>query len=126
MPRLLITDDDRSMRQTLADALSRCGFDIATAGDGEEAIKLFDTGEVHLVIVDFHMPRLSGLEVIRYVRSRNSRLPCILMSAKLSEPVRREAEEMHTCGIFDKPLRLATLRQTVAQSLLDTYGWKAG
>ena len=94
------------MRQTLADALSRYGFDIATAGDGEEAIKLFDTGEVHLVIVDFHMPRL--------------------MSAKLSEPVRREAEQMHTCGIFDKPLRLASLRQTVAQSLLDTYGWRAG
>lgn len=126
MPRLLITDDDRSMRQTLADALSSCGFDIATAGDGEEAIKLFDTGEVHLVIVDFHMPRLSGLEVIRYVRSRNSRLPCILMSAKLSEPVRREAEQMHTYEIFDKPLRLATLRQTVAQSLLEIYGWKAG
>lgn len=126
MPRLLITDDDRSMRQTLADAMSSCGFDIATAGDGEEAIKLFDSGEVHLVIVDFHMPRLSGLEVIRYVRSRNAQMPCILMSAELSEAVRREAEQMRTCGIFDKPLRLASLRQTVRQSLLDTYGWRAG
>jgi DNA-binding response OmpR family regulator len=126
MPRLLITDDDRSMRQTLADAMSRYGFDIATAGDGDEAIRLFDCGDVHLVIVDFHMPRVSGLEVIRHVRSRSPVMPCILMSAELDEVARQEAERMHTCGIFDKPLRLAHLRQTVAQSLLETYGWKAG
>ncbi len=126
MPRLLITDDDRSMRQTLAEAMRRCGHEVATASDGDEAIELFDSGDVQLVIVDFHMPRVSGLEVIRHVRSRNSVMPCILISAELSEAVRQEAQRMHTCGIFDKPLRLAKLRQTVTQSLLDTYGWKAG
>jgi DNA-binding response OmpR family regulator len=114
------------MRQTLAEAMSRCGFDVATASDGDEAIKLFDCGDVHLIIVDFHMPRVSGLEVIRHVRSRSSVMPCILMSAELSEAVRQEAERMRACGIFDKPLRLANLRQTVQQSLLDIYGWKAG
>lgn len=126
LPRLLITDDDRSLRQTLADALSSCGLDIATAGDGEEAIKLLDAEEVHLVIVDFHMPRLTGLDVIRYVRSRNLLLPCILISAELSESVRQEAQRMRTSGIFDKPLRIANLRAAVTQSLRDTYGWKTG
>lgn len=126
MVRLLITDDDRSMRQTLAEALSSYGLEIATAGDGEEAIKLFDSGDVHLLIVDFHMPRASGLEVIRHVRSRNLLLPCILISAELSETVRQEAQRMQACGIFDKPLRLAILRQTVMQSLQETYGWKVG
>jgi DNA-binding response OmpR family regulator len=126
MPRLLITDDNPSLRQTLAEAMSRCGLDVATASDGDEAIKLFDGGDVHLLIVDFHMPRVSGLEVIRHVRSRSQAMPCILISAELDDAVRREAQQMRTCGIFDKPLRLAHLRDAVAQSLLDTYGWRAG
>jgi len=125
-PRLLITDDDRSLRQTLADALSRCGLDIATAGDGDEAMRLFDSGEVHLVIADFHMPRVNGLDLIRHIRSRNLILPCILISAEMSDTVRDEAQRMRNCGVFDKPLRLATLRQTVMQSLYDIYGWKVG
>jgi len=125
-PRLLITDDDRSLRQTLADALSRCGLDIATAGDGDEAMRLFDSDEVHLVIADFHMPRVNGLDLIRHIRSRNLIVPCILISAEMSDTVRDEAQRMRNCGVFDKPLRLATLRQTVMQSLYDIYGWKVG
>jgi DNA-binding NtrC family response regulator len=124
-PRLLITDDDRSLRQALADALSRCGLEIATAGDGDEAIRLFETDEVHLVIADFHMPRVNGLDVIRHIRSRDLILPCILISAELTDSVRDEAQRMRNCGVFDKPLRLPILRQTVMQSLQETYGWKA-
>jgi len=125
-PRLLITDDDRSLRQTLADALSRCGLDISTAGDGDEAMRLFDADEVHLVIADFHMPRVNGLDLIRHIRTRSLIIPCILISAELTDSVRHEAREMRNCGVFDKPLRLSMLRQTVMQSLQDIYGWKAG
>ncbi len=123
-PRLLITDDDRCLRQSLAEALRRSGLDVATAGDGDEAIRMFDSDEVHLLIADFHMPRVNGLEVIRHIRSRNLMLPCILMSAELSDAIKKEAEQMRACGVFPKPLRLANLRQTVMQSLFDTYGWK--
>lgn len=85
---------------------------------------MFDSGEVHLLIADFHMPRVNGLEVIRHIRSRDLMLPCILMSAELSDTIKNEAEQMRACGVFHKPLRLANLRQTVMQSLFDTYGWK--
>jgi len=125
-PRLLITDDDRSLRQTLADALSRCGLDIATACDGDEAMRLFDADEVHLVIADFHMPRVNGLDLIRHIRSRDLIVPCILISAELTDSVREEARKMKNCGVFDKPLRLSMLRQTVMQSLHEIYGWKVG
>lgn len=125
-PRLLITDDDRSLRHTLADALGRCGFEIATAGDGTEAIRVFDTGAVHVVIADFHMPGATGLDVIRHVRSRDRLLPCILMSAELPFAIREEAERMSAFAIFDKPLRLGMLRDAVTRSLQEVYGWKAG
>jgi DNA-binding NtrC family response regulator len=125
-PRLLITDDDRSLRQALADAMSRCGLEIETASDGDEAIRLFDSGDVHLVIADFHMPRVNGLDLIRHIRSRDLILPCILISAEMSDTVRDEAKRMRNCGVFDKPLRLAALRDTVMKSLSEIYGWKVG
>ncbi len=125
-PRLLISDDDRSLRQALADAMSRCGLEIATAKDGAEAIRVFDSGDVHLVIADFHMPGANGLEVIRHIRSRDRLLPCILMSAELPQAIRFEAERMAAYAIFDKPLRLETLRQAVMRSLQEVYGWRAG
>ena len=125
-PRLLITDDDRSLRETLADAMSRFGLDVATAADGIEAIRLFDSGDVHLVIADFHMPKASGLEVIRHVRSRDRVTHCILFSAELTPLIRIEAERISANAIFDKPLRLGSLRQTVIRSLEEVYGWKVG
>lgn len=125
-PRLLITDDDRFLRQSLAEAMSRCGLEIATASDGDEAIRLFDAGQPHLVIADFHMPRVNGLEVIRHIRSRNLIVPCILISAAMDDSIRSEAQQVSNVGVFDKPVRLATLRQSVMRSLEEIYGWRAG
>lgn len=124
-PRLLITDDDRSLRETLAETVSRWGLDVATAADGRQAIALLDQDAVHMVIVDFQMPGASGLDVIRHVRSRDAELPCILISAALPQTARLEAARLKACGILDKPLRLPCLQQAVAQSLLDAYGWTA-
>src|SRR5262245_38996304 len=60
-PRLLITDDDRDFRETVAGLLSDRGFETLQAGDGEEALELVGKFEVHLLLLDMHMPRLSGL-----------------------------------------------------------------
>lgn len=126
IPRLLITDDDHALCRTIADAFRCFGLDIWTAGDGDEAISVIDSGSVHLVIVDVHMPRVSGLEVMRHVRLHDSALPCILMSAALDDEIQREAEQLRAYRVLSKPLRLTTLRDTVIQGLGDVYGWKAG
>lgn len=125
-PRLLITDDDRFLRQSLAEAMARCGLEIATAGDGDEAIRLFDAGRPHLVIADFHMPRVNGLDLIRHVRRRSPIVPCILISAAMHDSIRSEARQVANVGVFDKPVRLSILRQSVIQSLREIYGWRAG
>jgi CheY-like chemotaxis protein len=67
-PRLLITDDDRDFRETLALALSDRGFDTLQAGDGEEALDIVAHQEVHLLLLDMQMPRLSGLDTIERLR----------------------------------------------------------
>ncbi len=125
-PRLLITDDDRSLCRAIAEVFRNFGLEISTAGDGDEAISLIEGGTIHLVVLDVHMPRVSGLEVMRHVQSLHLQLPCILMSAALDESIEREAEQMHAYRVLSKPLRISTLRETVTQGLREVYGWKAG
>jgi CheY-like chemotaxis protein len=63
-PRLLITDDDRDFRETVAGVLTDRGFETLQAADGEEALEIVVRQEVHLLLLDMQMPRLSGLETI--------------------------------------------------------------
>lgn len=125
VPRLLITDDDLAIRRAIEEIFRGRGLEVSTASDGDEAISVIESGEVHLLVVDLHMPRVGGLEVMRHVRSRNRNMPCILMSAALTDTIEREAQQMHAYRVLSKPLRVATLRDTVMQGLREVYGWKA-
>ncbi len=67
-PRLLITDDDRDFRETVAGALEDRGFETLQAADGEETLRIICRQEVHLLLLDMQMPRLSGLDTIERLR----------------------------------------------------------
>ncbi len=84
-PSLLITDDDPSFRETLQVVFEPEGFNTLLASDGEEALEIVRQQEVHLVILDMHMPKLTGLETLRLLKRFRSTLPCILLSAHLRE-----------------------------------------
>ncbi len=123
VPKLLITDDDCSIRRTLEEVFVGRGLQVATAGDGDEAIALIEREPIHLLLVDVHMPRVSGLEVIRYLREAGQSVPCVVMSAAMTDTIEREAESMGAYRVLTKPIRLATIRETVMQGLWDVYGW---
>jgi CheY-like chemotaxis protein len=126
-PRLLITDDDRDFRETIAGALADRGFETLQAGDGEEALDVISRQEVHLLLLDMQMPRLSGLETIERLRSRELvvPLPWILISGALSEEICERARAAAAFSILPKPLRLPELTGAVARALADAYGWRA-
>lgn len=123
VPKLLITDDDSSIRRTLEEVFIGRGLQVATAGDGDEAIALIQREPIHLLLVDVHMPRVSGLEVIRHLRDAGQVLPFVVMSAAMTDSIEREAESMGAYRVLTKPIRLATIRETVLQGLWDVYGW---
>ncbi len=79
-PNLLITDDDRDFRESLGELLTRRGFQTVLADSGEEAIEILQQQSVHLVVVDMHMPRWSGLDTLACLRQMALEVPCILMS----------------------------------------------
>ena len=64
-PNLLVTDDDMAFRQVVCEGLVRRGYRVTEACDGEEALDVMQRDEIHVALVDLHMPRLTGLDVMR-------------------------------------------------------------
>ncbi|TWT56240.1 response regulator [Allorhodopirellula solitaria] len=124
IPNVLITDDDAGFRSALCDALSDRGLTLYQASDGDEALEVIGQESIHLVLVDVHMPRVTGIEVIREIAGRSLRIPTILMSAMMDEAIEREAARMRAYRILHKPIGLRDLRQIVSGSLAETYGWR--
>lgn len=124
IPSLLITDDDSAFRDSLCEGLTRRGFHVLPARDGEEAIEICSRGQVHMAIVDHHMPRVTGLEVLRHLRQNPKSPPCVLMSADLDEEICRQAAAMNAYKVLSKPFRLVQLSQLVGAALAEIYGWR--
>jgi DNA-binding NtrC family response regulator len=123
-PSLLITDDDFDFRQTLKDALEPRGFRTLLAGDGEEALEVVQREIVHVLLLDMHMPRLSGIETIRRAKKIRDRLPCILISAALDEALAAEAQQAQAYSVLSKPVRFAELNGAIRDALWATYAWR--
>ncbi|MGD9720836.1 MAG: response regulator [Pirellulales bacterium] len=121
-PSLLITDDDRDFRETLR-GLFEPRFRTFLAGDGEEALDIVRRHEVHLVLLDMHMPKLTGLETLVRVKQFKSRLPCILISAGLDESIIHQAKLAEAFSVLAKPISRQQLTSTVDAALRRTYDW---
>jgi CheY-like chemotaxis protein len=79
---ILLVDDEAKVRMALRRALQHFGYRVVEAVDGDEGLEIIANlgDEIRLVVVDHHMPRLSGAEVLREVRRQSRKLPVILMS----------------------------------------------
>ena len=73
MSRALVVDDSRAMRAILSKALVESGFEVVQAANGREAIETMDREglSIHLVLLDWNMPEISGIEVLEKLRSRS-------------------------------------------------------
>jgi len=79
--RILVVDDEKLIRWSLAKNLSRCGYDVLEAEDGVEALERLEADGADLVLLDVRMPRKDGLEVLEYMVEHRSEIPVILMTA---------------------------------------------
>jgi CheY-like chemotaxis protein len=123
-PSLLITDDDPAFRETLQGVFEPQGFRTLLAGDGEEALGIVRREKVHLVLLDMHMPKLTGLETLRRVRQLRAILPCILLSADLDELIVEQALRLHAFSVLAKPVTRREITDVVGEALRLTYNWR--
>lgn len=115
--KILIVDDERTIRMALRDTLTREGHLAVTASNGEEAVRRCKNEEFDLLITDMKMPGMTGLELIRQVRAMCPRIRTILITAYGSAESAIEALRMGVSDYMVKPFRLAELRMTTTRLL---------
>ena len=125
--RILITDDDNRCREALRDIMAPQGYETLEAACGEEAVDIVRGGiEVHLVLLDMHMPTLTGLETLQLVRQINALLPAILVTADASESLMRQAIQSRVYSVIPKPINKNVVLYTVIRALTTFYGRLTG
>jgi DNA-binding response OmpR family regulator len=80
--RVLVAEDDEGLRSVLERGLRENGYTVDALGDGEVALRYLDTYEYEVAILDWRMPRVSGLEVTQQLRRRGSALPVLMLTAR--------------------------------------------
>ncbi len=107
-PVILVVDDEQSYRDALSVALRQEGFAVEVAADGIEAIERFDATRPALVLLDVMLPKLSGIDVCREIRTR-SQVPIIMVTARSAEIDAVVGLEVGADDYVSKPFRLREL-----------------
>ncbi len=105
LQRLLIVDDDESLRDSLSLVLGAEGFDVATAADGERALAQLDTSAPDIILCDLRMPGIDGLDLLPELVRRRPDATVILMSAWATEELALEAMRRGAYDYLAKPFQ---------------------
>ena len=115
MKKILIVDDDPSIRETLTSFFTECGFYVMEAPDGMKGLELVKWTNPDIVISDNSMPVLSGLELACIMKNQKINIPVILISA--SDSTVEEASKLDVIAVMIKPINIIELMQKVYQTL---------
>ncbi len=115
--KILLIDDDQLMLERHQRVLSRAGFDTACATSGEEALVMMESSEYDAIVSDISMPGMSGTDLLREVRTKDSDIPVILATGAPSLESAVEAVELGALQYLVKPLNVDTLRSVVAKAV---------
>jgi len=108
--RVLVVDDDQDILDHLTHALSAQGFEVATAGDGEQALTKLDSWSPDVIITDLVMPRLDGFELLRTLRTRGEVIPAIVLTGFGNiEKALSIIRDLDAYWFSEKPVKLTAL-----------------
>ena len=117
---ILIADDERLLRRTLQRVLSRAGFSVLTAENGEEAVKIFSENKekIDLCILDLNMPSLNGTGALEQIRNIEEQANIVLASGESQDDIWARCTEAKPNGILEKPFALDKLLKDIQSFLL--------
>ena len=118
--RILIVDDEKWICESLKLILSRRGFHIDSALNGKEALTCLERNKPDLIILDFNLPDMDGLEVLSQIRKRYAKLPVIFMTGYGSETISIRAFKLGISDYFIKPFNPQDLEGRVLELLGDS------
>jgi EAL domain-containing protein (putative c-di-GMP-specific phosphodiesterase class I)/DNA-binding response OmpR family regulator len=124
-PAVLVADDDTGVRELVAFALRRAGFEVVEAANGAQALEIARTGTVGLIVLDMAMPGMTGTEVVEALRSRpeTATMPVLLMTGSGDEASVIEGLAAGADDFVPKPVRLDELVARVTAHLRKQAAW---
>ncbi|MFZ0453428.1 MAG: sigma-54 dependent transcriptional regulator [Ignavibacteriaceae bacterium] len=117
MNKILIIDDDKSIRDTLSLFLSEFDYKILSAGSGEEGLAVLDKERPELILCDLKLPRLSGLDFLKKLNEYDSRIPVIIMTAYGDSRTTIKAIQLGAYDYIEKPLDVDRLNVLIKRAL---------
>ena len=111
--KILIADDDASIRLVLSQAFTRLGYQVRATGNAATLLKWVTEGEGDLVVTDVRMPGATGLRILSHVRRAHPSVPVILITAFGSAELHAQARRLGAATLLDKPLSLRELLSVV-------------
>ena len=117
MPKLLIVDDEKDVREFARNFFRKRGVNVFVAGNGEEALPLVAGERPDLVLLDIRMPGMNGMDVLRKLRGQNDQTSVIMVSGIEDDGVKKDAMSLNVLGFVHKPLVLEELEKVVLSVL---------
>ncbi len=117
---ILVVDDEKEVTMSLKGFFTALGYDMLTALDGNEALKVIDSiKNLDLILLDVRMPGVDGIQILKYLRKTNSKTKVIIITAYDKE-VKEEVEKIGIDGFFAKPIDLSKLIDRIRYVIEDS------
>lgn len=116
--KILVVDDSKTIRMSMTEILGRLGFDIEVAASGEEAVEKVDAGlAAKLVITDYNMPGMNGIDLIHELRKKPKYRfgPILVLTTETQQDLRQQAKKAGATGWLVKPVNATQLVEVVKQ-----------
>jgi CheY-like chemotaxis protein len=117
---ILIVDDDLTQLETLRRGLRSKGYNVLEASSGMEALNVFEDtkkNEIHLILADYVMPEMNGVELLKKIREKSNSLPVIIMTAFVKNNLLVEAMRLNCHSVLEKPFTLRQLHNEIQKCL---------
>ena len=118
--RLLVVEDDKTLREGIGEYLAEFGYTVIEAKDGREAISKFNH-DINLIILDIQIPFVNGLDVLKEIR-RKSKVPVLNLTAFSDEEYKIEAFTNLADGYIEKPFSLPVLKARIDSLIKKNFG----
>jgi FixJ family two-component response regulator len=115
-PPVLVVDDDPAVRDALKFALETEGMNVETYANGRQLLHSENLGRASCLVLDCQMPDLDGFAIVAELAARKMTLPVILMTAPVTEAMRRRAEKAGVFNLLEKPLLNGVLTDSIRRA----------
>ncbi|MDR0383529.1 MAG: sigma-54 dependent transcriptional regulator [Spirochaetaceae bacterium] len=115
--KILVADDEKGIREGLAESLEADGYEVALAGDGESAWKRYQAGDIDLAIIDLRMPKMSGEELLKRIKADSSGVPVMVLTGHGTVKDAVDAMRNGAWDFLTKPVDIDRLSILVKRAL---------